>query len=68
MRKEGLENLTLTGHTEGKRGKGSQWATHLCGWMAEAKTDKSQKRYEVGETMIVFWKGVQNRRESWENE
>lgn len=29
MRKKGLESLTLTEHTEGKRGRGKQWATYL---------------------------------------
>ena len=38
MRKEGLENLTLTGQTEGKRSQGWQRLTYFKGlnnWVAE---------------------------------
>lgn len=35
MRKEGLQNLTLTGWTEGKRDKGKEHITYLSKWMAE---------------------------------
>lgn len=38
MRKECLENMTLTEHIEGRRDRGKQWATYLTSlrkWMAK---------------------------------
>lgn len=38
IRKEGLANLTLIGHSEGKRSRGKEQVTYLmklCEWMAE---------------------------------
>lgn len=37
MRKEGLENLTLTGHAESKRGRVKQQVNYLslCEWLLE---------------------------------
>ena len=38
IRKDGLENLALTGKTEGKRGRGRKrrlWMTSLNAWIAE---------------------------------
>lgn len=35
MRKEGLENLILTGQFEGKTDRGNQWLTYLLSLMGE---------------------------------
>lgn len=47
MRKENLENMTLTGHLEGKRGRGKQcmaYLTSLCKCLAEQELGDIAKR------------------------
>lgn len=43
MRKEGLENLILTGQFEGKRDRGKQCITYLVSLMAEQGLGKIKK-------------------------
>lgn len=53
MRKEGLENLILTGHTEGKRDSGIQritCLTSLCKWLAEQRLGKIVNRQNLQKT------------------
>ena len=67
IRKDGLENLALTGKIEGKRGRGRKrmlWMTSLNAWIAERGIrhqeveliEKARNR-ELWHAMIAFVSG-----------
>ena len=50
MRKEGLEEIIITGKIEGKRGRGRPrliYLTSLSKWMQDQLPEKQQGRYKV---------------------
>lgn len=61
MRKEGLDNLTLTGHIKNKRDREKQrivYQTNLCKYLVEqglgsySENTKAAKRYKGQETVV----------------
>ncbi len=60
MRKEGLENLILTGRIEGKRDKGNQRVTFLAGlskWMTERGLGEVAEGRDLLRAAREGWRG-----------